>query len=242
MVEPLEIECLLSGICRPLGIAFAIRRVSVLDDEAKLRGMAEACLIGKEQHHFNALRSTKRRTEFISGRLAARAAIGAMWPDLDVKQLQIIRESTGAPRVEGVGSMGLSISHSGSVAVAVAAPFLVGVDLEMDEIRPEALSKYFLSDIERRSLPNLSEEGRSTAVNRLWTRKEAACKVGGWGGSLTFAQLDCTGSTTTIQGRILGLVTESHAGYVASVAYERHSAKFDDGYATSFLEAVRVHG
>jgi phosphopantetheinyl transferase len=138
--------------------------------------------------------------------------------------------------------MGLSISHSGAFAVAVAAPFLVGVDLETDDVRPEALAKYFLSDYERLSVANLETAEKNTAVNRLWTRKEAACKVGGWGGTLAFSQLDCSGPMTTVQGRRLGLATDSLAGYVASLAYERHATNFDSRNATSHVQSVRFHG
>jgi phosphopantetheinyl transferase len=64
-------------------------------------------------------------------------------------------------------------------------------------------------------------------LNTLWTRKEAICKVGRWGGTLAFASVDCLGSDVRVADSAIKVKSASAAGYVLSIAAERQEGVED---------------
>lgn len=215
------IRAMMTRLCAPAGISFSVSSVcrpGNFDFDAE---EAAENLVGEERVIYQNLRSPKRRGEFVAGRMAAKQTVAAGTFSMGAEDLEIGRDASGAPKIRGRNGVHLSISHADAFAVAVAAPFPVGVDLECNAPRPSSLLRYFYSDNERRLLNAVKFSGRERVVNQLWTRKEAAAKVGGWGGTLLFREVDCIGRTVTIQGETLVLRSGSTRGYVASIAFKK---------------------
>jgi len=181
-------------------------------------GIAPTELLGVERSLYQRYRSPRRRAEFLAGRRAARRAVAIALDRPEGGSVEIGREPSGSPCVREHPGLRVSIAHSSGVAVAVAARFAIGVDLELDAPRPAALARFFLSPRERDTLAGAAEPTRQGLLNVLWTRKEAASKVGGWGGRLVFAALDCSHERVTVAGLQIDLRSARTAGYALSVA------------------------
>lgn len=166
-------------------------------------------------------RNPRRRAEFVAGRNAARIAVGRLLGIKTPNEIEILKDATGAPFVVEHPRVCVSITHSNQVAVAVAAFVPVGVDLEADEARPPAFSRMFFSGSEQDHLSAAPDEAQQTMLNTLWTRKEAICKVGRWGGTLTFSAVDCLGTDVRVADSAITVRSASAAGYVLSIAAER---------------------
>lgn len=214
-----QIERALEALARALGDV-AVASVSLAGAPPLLEAArAGEALVGEERALYEGFRHPRRRAEFLAGRIAARrAAARALGRASGGGRLEIARDPSGAPCLKGHPALQLSISHSHDVAVAVAAPFAVGVDVEVDAPRPAALARCFFCAAERERLATAPEAERQGLVNLLWTRKEAASKVGRWGGRLPFATLDCSGETIDVFGRRIAVRSARAAGYAMSVA------------------------
>ncbi|NVI88203.1 4'-phosphopantetheinyl transferase superfamily protein [Actinomadura sp. BRA 177] len=131
-------------------------------------------------------RSARRRTEWLAGRLAAKHAVRAHTG---------ARRATRAIRVAAVESgpragkpfvdapVGIGISHSGGLAVAVCGPRPVGIDLELDRVLSPALVRVLRSD---GVLAEMSPTLR-------WACKEAVLKSFGFGLRIGFREVALTG-------------------------------------------------
>lgn len=224
MTSLAQVNALMQRLCASSGIFFSVASI-YSSDESDFDGEAAAAgLVGEERSIYQNLRSSKRRREFVAGRTAAKQTLGIGAFSTGDGEIEIGRDPCGAPEFRQNTHAHLSISHSGTFAVAVAAPFPVGVDLECTALRPSSLVRYFYSDNERRLLNGLKATRRDRIVNQLWTRKEAAAKVGRWGGSLSFRELDCLGRTVTVQGQTLVLRSGSTLGFVASIAFKKEGS------------------
>jgi phosphopantetheinyl transferase len=166
-------------------------------------------------------RNPRRRAEFVAGRNAARIAVGQLLGIKTPSDIEILKDATGAPFVVDHPRVRVSITHSNQVALAVAAFAPVGVDLEADEARPAAFSRMFFSRSEQDHLSATPDEAHQTMLNTLWSRKEAICKVGRWGGTLNFSTVDCLGSDVRVADSAITVKSASAAGYVLSIATER---------------------
>lgn len=210
-----QLERVLARLARTLGeVAVASAPV---DGAA-----APRALVGEEQSVYEGYRSPRRRAEFLAGRIAARDAVARA---LGVEgsggeELEIGKDASGAPEVKGHPAINVSIAHSHAVAVAIAAPFAVGVDLELGAPRPEAFARMFFTQAEHERLLGAPGPEREELLHVLWTRKEAASKVGRWGGRLPFGSLDCSGETVTVSGCRIALRSAFTEGYALSVARE----------------------
>ena len=172
-------------------------------------------------------RSPRRRAEFVAGRIAARSAVARLLGIKTPSEIEILKDATGAPFVVDHPKVSVSISHSNQVAMAVAAFVPVGIDLEADEARPPAFSRMFFSRSEQESLSAASPEAQQTMLNTLWTRKEAICKVGRWGGTLAFAAMDCLDSSVRVADSAIQVKSARAAGYVLSIAAEQSEDRED---------------
>jgi phosphopantetheinyl transferase len=214
-----QIERALAELARALG-EVAVASVAIAAEAALAAAPGFPGLLGEEARIFARHRSPRRRAEFLAGRRAARRAVALALGASGDAAVEIGEDALGAPAVRGHPGLRVSISHSHAVAVAIAAPFAVGVDLELDEPRPEALARLFFTPAERGRVAAAPAPERQALVSELWTRKEAAAKVGRWGGRLPFGSLDCSGETVTVRGRHIALRSARAAGYALSVARE----------------------
>jgi phosphopantetheinyl transferase len=216
-----DIDCLIGSLCAGTAVFYALAEICPPDDTLTLSQLAARHLAPIERGLMGALRSPKRRAEFCAGRIAAKLALSKSPFHRASSPAVIGRSASGAPvLLNECHDAFLSISHSGPFAVAVVARFPVGIDLERDEARPKAFSQMFLTQAERAMLDATAAHGQQTLVNHFWCRKEAACKVGGWGSTLPFGKLESSLPHTTIDQRVIHLGSCSAAGYVASLGRE----------------------
>jgi 4'-phosphopantetheinyl transferase EntD len=122
--------------------------------------------------------SGARRTAWIGGRIALRAALGAAGAR-DVGALA--RDARGAPVVPS-GFVG-SISHKRTIAVALAAradgdpPATVGVDVEVPRPLRQDIGRLVLTARERAALAGLTGAARDRELVRRFSAKEAIYKA-----------------------------------------------------------------
>lgn len=204
------------------GVAVASAPVGEPGDPGEMVGLVRREVALCAQH-----RSPRRRAEFVAGRIAARAAVARLVGSKNPQDIEILKDATGAPFVVDHPRVRVSITHSNQVAMAVAAFTPVGIDLEADEARPPAFSRMFFSRNEQESLSAAAEDAQQTMLNTLWTRKEAICKVGRWGGSLAFAAVDCLDSQVCVADSAIQVKSASAAGYVLSIAAEQRGDRED---------------
>ena len=217
MSDTTPIDALVASLCRPLGFSYCVQPI-----EPEERTPPGSYFEGQEYPASASIRSPKRRREFAAGRRAAEAALRAAPFFVDNGPVEIRRKASGAPASPCPGIY-LSISHSGPFATAVAALCPVGIDIERDEPRPQSLVRYFFSINEQSFLHRLERRtlGSVSLLNQLWSRKEAAAKVGEWGGQLSFREMDCIGRTVRVEGRLISLASRASDGFVAAVAYDK---------------------
>jgi 4'-phosphopantetheinyl transferase len=149
----------------------------------------------EEREIYAALRVPKRRREWLSGRLAAKEAVRRRHRLLGADaftRIEILAVTSGRERgrpyyrVDGssAASFGLSIAHSGGVAVATLATRLgerIGVDVEHPVEGGPGFESLLLGPCERRRLEDLPGPERRRALSRLWVLKEAFTKALGIG-------------------------------------------------------------
>ncbi|MBI4351270.1 MAG: 4'-phosphopantetheinyl transferase superfamily protein [Elusimicrobia bacterium] len=132
----------------------------------------EALSPGEALRHA-AFRMEKRRSEWLAGRLAAKALLAAAAPGKKLSSFEITLDRLGRPCC---GSELLSISHSGGWALAAGKPgsAFLGADLEkIEERHPAWYRDYFhLFELPK---PDPSE------ATRIWAVKEALLKALGLG-------------------------------------------------------------
>ncbi len=158
-------------------------------------------LTGAERSRLDALRFTKRRTEFLLRRWTAKQAVAAVldWsrpntpaPTEALARILVGNHPTGAPYVHVDGEPldgDISVSDRAGWAVCLVdsaaadrTPGVrldaVGIDLEIVEPRSDGFVSDYLTTAEQlfvRALPDrTSQDG---AANLLWSAKEAALKV-----------------------------------------------------------------
>jgi phosphopantetheinyl transferase (holo-ACP synthase) len=148
-------------------------------DATLLKG-ASALLQGEEVQLLARAQTAKRRLEFLGGRLAAKLAVNrcrmaAGEPELGLCQIEIARKTLGAPQVCCPGyHPAISIAHSRTWAVAMAARQPCGVDVEDSCSRVCATADYFDQIEIVGAVP-------SFGVRCVWAAKEAAAKATGRG-------------------------------------------------------------
>jgi 4'-phosphopantetheinyl transferase len=133
-----------------------------------------------------ALRSTKRRTEYLLRRLAAKHTVAAVTgrsaEPAALARIEVGNAPSGAPElvVDGVPP-GLDVSltdRAGWAVCAVTARGRVGCDLELVEPRSPGFVRDFLTDAEQRFVATRpAGDGRDAAANLVWSAKESALKV-----------------------------------------------------------------
>ena len=185
----------------------------------------------------SALATQARREEWRLGRAALKAALRAVGEVDDTGPLEF-------PHAR------LSLTHSGSTAVAVVTPHGelagIGVDLEMDRAPRLEAARFFLTDDEQQWLRAQKIDERRAHIVRLWTIKEAVFKADPENGSSVLrdyavARPESTwGMATRNHGdRVLRFtyVSERLEGGTLSVAAHYAQSPFDGAPSTSRTSA-----
>ncbi len=142
-----------------------------------------------ERALFDRFEAEKRRSDWLRGRLAARAAVEALLGACPAG-LAILADPSGAPQVHGAPGVVVSLSHGhGRAAAWALRDGLPGVDLEKVRPRPPGTLRFYLSPEEREWVatfegpesPRPDRDGppspRDRAAVVLWALKEAAFKA-----------------------------------------------------------------
>lgn len=146
-----------------------------------------------ERERAEAFRFPKRRNDWTAGRSAAKLAlrdlVGCGADDLTVET-----GSSGDPVVrtqQGTATLGVSITHAGGIAAAVAFPLdrPIGIDLEPVTAIDPGLATLACDDREQRWLAERFAEDYNGALLRVWTAKEAAVKLSKTGLSVPLSQV-----------------------------------------------------
>ncbi|MEZ4516696.1 MAG: 4'-phosphopantetheinyl transferase superfamily protein [Chloroflexota bacterium] len=152
---------------------------------------ADDWLSQDETRFLQTLKIEKRRNDWLLGRWTAKSLIAHVLAAqvnnrLGFPSISIHKSPDGSPVVdlssagEKLPLLTLSISHShqvGAAALVAAANWPLGIDLEYLEPRhPHFVADYFTMD-EQQQLADLPEADQVTAVNAIWSGKEAALKA-----------------------------------------------------------------
>ena len=145
----------------------------------------------------------KRMRESVAGDHLARTALVKM-SGKAAQEILILRTETGKPYAdEGC----FSISHSGETVVCAVSETPVGVDVERIRKPPARVAQRYFTEAERAQL-----ETDETEFWRIWTGKEALCKLTGEG----LAGLKHCDTLTLPEGVVL--TTTIRDDYVIAVA------------------------
>ncbi len=154
----------------------------------------------------DAMSAAHRRKESLAGDHLARTALAeksgkAPW------EIHILREEKGKPyAAEGF----FSISHSGDKVVCAVSELPVGVDVEKIRKNKQRVAKRYFTEQEKSALAQ-----DDTQFWRIWTGKEALCKLTGEG----LAGLCCCDTLHLPAGVMLHTVVRD--GYAISVAEKK---------------------
>jgi 4'-phosphopantetheinyl transferase len=117
--------------------------------------------------------TARRQADRLAGQLAARRAVAAL---AGARPFEVLREEGGAPLVEGVEDVHVSITHTDGRALALAVRGAhVGVDVETMVPRAAGFVDTWFDTAERA----LGED--PATLTRLWAVKEAVLKALGVG-------------------------------------------------------------
>jgi 4'-phosphopantetheinyl transferase len=123
----------------------------------------------------------RRRHGLLIGRYAAKCALAALRPDLDPRALAIRPGVLEQPVLSGARpeNLGISLSHAGPVAIAVAFPEACPMGVDLEWIRPAnvALLTRQTTAAERRLLADHLGGPEAERLTRLWCLKEALSKA-----------------------------------------------------------------
>lgn len=164
-----------------------------------------------EQMRLLTFHHAKRRTEWLGGRLAAKAA-AAWWsgraapPAMTEDAWQdwrVENNPSGKPEIHFSGNGAfpalpqISISHSGGWAAAIAADAPCGLDIQAQTPSVQRVAERFATDEERQRLtvlPAFAALDETARLTLLWAAKEALRKVSGDAPLPGFLQLILTDS------------------------------------------------
>jgi len=139
-----------------------------------------------ELTRLNSYRLTKRRREYLTGRLCAKKAVlsylhGCRLPAVSADRIEIANLENGHPMailhsMPDVAAPHISISHSKEMATAMASPCPCGIDLQKIEKKLLKVKKRFCSEPELRLLSEIAREDELNTLALLWCAKEAIQK------------------------------------------------------------------
>ena len=185
-------------------LGFATRSADPFGDEDLAR-----CLHPAEERQWRSYKYPRRRDSFLLGRVAAKAALGACFPSLPLRTLEIANGIMGQPRVtarSGVEAE-VSLSHSENFAAAItcAAGHPIGIDLEFLDSDRAAVAQSCLAPGETAVFAQLDTPAATSAL-LLWCMRESLGKVLRCGLTAPFAVLGVqalqrTGETYTADFR-----------------------------------------
>lgn len=162
-----------------------------------------------EYTRFLALRTVKRRQDWLLGRWTAKHLIQQVIdPSLPLDSIAIANRPSGVAYLPGYPALHLSISHSSGWAFCAVADHPIGVDVERIEPRiPEFAVDYFTFDecvlVEQCDQPD-------TLITAIWSAKEAGLKTLGLGLRADTRSLVCVGTMPNTDWTNFQLIPDAH--------------------------------
>jgi 4'-phosphopantetheinyl transferase len=166
-------------------------------------------LARQEREQYAALKTEKRRHDWLLGRWTAKKLVQAIvWEEcgrpLKLDEILIGRGMDGAPFVSCnsdsvLPNYDLSISHSGDLAFCATVrrrspaetDACLGADIERVEARPAGFVREYFTEEEAALVEHFPVDGRAGLVTTLWSAKEAALKAIRQGLRLDTRSLTC---------------------------------------------------
>lgn len=161
------------------------QRLALVDLELLREDAAASLLLSEEERkYFERFQYTKRRREWLGGRVAVKAALLHLAEADDfqrqAQQVSILPDVHGRPTISGPAGqpLALSVSHSGGYAAAMAVRGIsCGIDLQRISAKISSLATRFASPAELDMLARQSGLGsEETRLTMLWAVKEAVKK------------------------------------------------------------------
>jgi acyl transferase domain-containing protein/phosphopantetheinyl transferase len=177
----------------PAGSVCTALTVTRPDFEGICREVASRLVLHEaELAEFQALTDPRRQREFLASRIAAKDAARLWWArrhggeGLPLPSLfRIAHDALGRPYLasdEGPALPHISLAHTATGAVAIAADVPVGIDLEPASRDVQPLLPDFATPFEMELIEHLAEVCPEDApATRLWCAKEAMAKALGTG-------------------------------------------------------------
>ena len=132
-----------------------------------------------ELETFKQLKSLKRQTEWIGGRLAAKRALKNSYNEYEMNSIITGYKDNGIPYIKNPDkNINLSISHSGNYAAAVISELPVAIDIEEIKTEENNSMLYLFNDEEKEHIKNISDGfSKYEYITRLWSAKESVIKI-----------------------------------------------------------------
>ncbi|MBV8813514.1 MAG: 4'-phosphopantetheinyl transferase superfamily protein [Verrucomicrobia bacterium] len=150
------------------------------DQTSGIAELAAELLGPAENTCFSSLRSVRRQRSYLFGRCAAKLALQALLPELDLRTIEIGRGVFEQPIVSCGQNQGwnVTISHTNSLACALAFPtgHPMGVDVEQVDWARYGTIVSQLSEQETKWVEATTQYKLQLATS-LWTAKEALSKA-----------------------------------------------------------------
>jgi phosphopantetheinyl transferase len=139
-----------------------------------------------EQEEFSGLKVPARKREWQASRIGAKLLVQRACPEysqLPLPTIRLIRETSGAPRLEGegfqIGQGCFSQSHSNGFLFSAfsSEEERLGVDLEKVEARSAGFVNDYFTETERVFIHGVGVENQALASTLIWSAKEAVLKA-----------------------------------------------------------------
>jgi 4'-phosphopantetheinyl transferase EntD len=191
------------------------------EEDVALIWCSDYILSPREVPVFERLSNSRRKREWLLGRIAAKDAIRLLVSELTGLRLscgdiEIGSDQFGAPtavvpQFSSGSKLTVSITHKDGLAIAVAgySANRIGIDLEKIEAREVGLEKLLFSEGEQALLNKWIESNRDLNLSIAWAAKEAAAKAIGSGlkgdpKSLEIVAVDGVGERQRLSLRLRG--------------------------------------
>lgn len=186
-------------------LTFLAKTLRIFENEAHLwlRDCKELtqidCLSKEEYNRFQHIVEPRQRLAYAAAHVLVRKALTWCAPEVPESEWKFYRPSEGTrPEISGPileNYLRFSLSHSKEfVAVIVTLSSFCGVDVESTPSLPtcDKLARRICSKAEWSEYVSLEAGSRRSRFIQLWTLKEAASKVLGFGLSIPFRDLSFT--------------------------------------------------
>jgi len=190
---------------------------------------APACLSEDERVRFHRFRDASSASQFATGRLLLRTALGNV-AGIAPEDVALRRDASGQLHAPDRPTLRFSLAHTHGLAImAIAKESSVGIDIEHTsrQIDVRSIARRWFTAGERTALEQ-AEDAHRTFLE-IWTCKEAVLKAAGHGIAGGLEHLDASPA-----GQQGGWVQWNNTAYwVAPIAFKGH-------LATHFVAALAV--